>query len=329
VGAVRSLRAISILALLPALAWLGCKREEPRAEDTPSQAAPSTDGTDESQHKDGRPRVTRMLDWIDPDAVGVGFMRLPEDIDVAALSVVFALPPRAERVLFDVARIADDLDAIVLPDAPRPTTWLGREALAMLPVMSAGTYVIRPITKPRAEVEQHLVAGGMEARNRDGFDMLFPTGAFPYKIAFLSDDLLAFIPVKEIGSGLSPVTAARDLPPSDLERELTGVLDRERDALLELYVQGPLIHLDLDQEIAGVRFALRDWDNGGLDGSVLLQPVRDAEHARDALEKREVPHETNVIKALVRRVAYTVDGSFVTGRLQLTADDVRGIREAK
>jgi hypothetical protein len=199
----------------------------------------------------------------------------------------------------------------------------------MLPVMSAGTYVIRPITRPRAEVEKHLVAGGMEARHRDGFDMLFPTGAFPHKIAFLSDDLVAFIPIKEIGSGLSPLTAARDLPPSDLERELTSVLERERDALLELYVQGPIIHLDLDQELAGVRFALRDWGRGGLDGSVLLQPVRDAEHARAALEKREAPHETNVIKGLVGRVAYTVDARFVTGRLQLTADDVRGLREAK
>jgi hypothetical protein len=315
--------------MLPALAWVGCKKEEPPAEQAPSQAAFSATGTDDGQSKDGRPRVTRMLDWIDPDAVGVGFMRLPEDIDVTALSVVFALPPRAERVLLDVAGIVDDLDAIVLPDAPRPTTWLGREALAMLPVMSAGTYVVRPITRPRAEVEQHLLAGGMEARNRDGFDMLFPTGAFPYKIAFLSDDLLAFIPVKEIGSGLSPLTAARDLPPSDLERELVSVLDRERDALLELYVQGPIIHLDLDQELAGVRFALRDWSRGGLDGSVLLQPVRDADKARDTLEKRELPHETNVLKALAGRVAFTVDANFVTGRLQLTADDVRRIEEAK
>jgi hypothetical protein len=318
-----------IAALLLALGWPGCKKEEPRAEDAPSRTVPATGQTDESQRKDGRPRVTRMLDWIDPDAVGVGFMRLPEDLDVSALSVVFALPPRAERLLLDVARIHDDLDAILLPDAPRPFEWLGREALAMLPVMSAGTYVIRPITRPRAEVEQHLLAGGMQASNRDGFDMLFPTGAFPHKIAFLSDDLIAFIPVKEIGSGLSPLTAARDLPPSDLEREITTVLERERDALLEVYVQGPLIHLDLDQQLAGVRFALRDWGRGGLDGSVLLQPVRDPEKARDTLEKREAPHETNVVKGLVGRVAFMVEARFVTGRLQLTADDVRKLKEAK
>jgi hypothetical protein len=315
--------------MLSTLACVGCKKEEPHAEDTPTQAGWPASGIDDAEAKDGRPRVTRMLDWIDPDAVGVAFMRLPEDIDVTALSIVFALPPRAERLLLDVSRIVDDLDAIVLPDAPRPTTWLGHEAVAMLPVMSAGTYVIRPITRPREEVEQHLVAGGMEARNDDGFDMLFPTGAFPYKIAFLSDDLLAFIPVKEIGTGLSPLTAARDLPPSDLERELTTVLDRERDALLELYVQGPVIHLDLDQELAGVRFALRNWGRGGIDGSVLLQPIRDSQEARDVLEKREASHETNVIKALVERVAFTVDANFVTGRLQLTADDMRAIKEAK
>jgi len=324
-----SVRAMIIAALLPTLSWHGCKREDPQGEGAQPRVTSRAGETDDGKSRDGRPRVTRMLDWVDPDAVAVGFMRLPEDLDVAAVSVVFALPPRAERILLDVARIVDDLDAIVLPDAPRPTSWLGREALAMLPVMSAGTYVIRPITRPRTEVEQHLVAGGMQARDQDGFRMLFPTGAFPHKIAFLSDDVIAFIPVKEIGSGLSPLTAARDLPPSDLERELTAVLDRERDALLELYVQGPLIHLDLAQELAGVRFALRDWSRGGLDGSVLLQPVRDAEQARDVLEKRDAPHETDVIKGLVKRVAYTVEARFVTGRLQLTADDVRGLRETK
>jgi hypothetical protein len=303
---------------------LACKGtpEKPPSKAEPVATAGSAEATPQAP---ARSTAARMLDWIDPDALGVGLLRLPPDLDARALSVIFALPPRAERIVLDAVAIDDALDAVLVPGAPRPKAWLGPEAVVMAPVMSGGTYVIRPLRAPRNEVEGHLVAAGMLASDRDGFRMLAPTGALPWKVAFVAEDIVAFVPVREVGSGLSPLTAARDLPPSDMERELAATLEREPDLLLELIVHGPLLHLDLSPELAGFRFALRRFGGQGLDGRAVLQPMRDPEEVREALEHREAPLETNVVQALVERVAYTVEDRVVTGRLQLTADDVRAL----
>jgi hypothetical protein len=59
-----------------------------------------------------------------------------------------------------------------------------------------------------------------------------------------------------------------------------------------------------------------------------FQPVRDPADAAKALEERTAPLETDVIQGMVDRVAFTVEGEVVQGRLQLTPQDVEALREA-
>jgi hypothetical protein len=270
----------------------------------------------------------RMFDWLDPDAIAVTYSRLPPEIDPDPFSVVFALPPRVARMLRDVSGVADGLDAVLSPSAPRPDTWLGPQALASTPRLASGTYVLRPLTKPRAEVEAMLQDAGMQQSQVEGFSIYLPQGPFPWKVAFVEDDIVAFIPVKEIGSGLGPLTAGRDLPPSEVETELRKALQSDPNAVLELYAVGPLLHFDLGQDVLQLMMRVRPWDGDGLSVELRLQPSEDPDQAVATLENRKTPLESDQIQALVDRVAFTLDGPTVEGHLQLTSDDLSVLRGA-
>ncbi len=318
-GAVLS-RVAPLVAVL-ALACGSDKRSEADApsagEDTPTPAVPEP-----TKPAEPSTRASALLEWLDPDAVMVAFSRLPAELDADAFATVFAIPPKAARLLQDAAGIEEALDAVLPAEAPRPSEWLGPESLAMASMLGSGTYVVRPLVRPRAEVALLLQGARMRPQEVEGFTMLVPEGPFPFRIVFLRDDVVAFVPVREIGSGLGPLTAGRDLPAGAAERELVAVLEQEPDAALELYAAGPLLHFDLGTDLLQFAVRARKWQGGGLDVELRMQPDGDAASAADALAKRDVGLESAAIRALCGRVAFGIDGDFVEGRLQLTAEDV-------
>jgi hypothetical protein len=271
----------------------------------------------------------KLLEWLDPEAVTVIYSRLPDEIGTDALGVVFALPQKLTRMLRTSANIMEALDAILPLDAPRPDAWLGPESLVTISVVSSGSTVLRPLTRPRAEVQALLESAGMQPTVTEGITILVPQGAFPWKAAFLTDEVIAFIPVKEMGSGLSPLTAGRDMPPSDVSKALREVARNQPDALLELYAAGPIVHFDMGQDVLQLMLRVRRWEGGlsgrkshALDVEVRMQPSQDAHAAAETLEARKTPLETDQIQGLVDRVAYSVEADTVLGRLQLSPEDV-------
>ena len=80
-----------------------------------------------------------------------------------------------------------------------------------------GEAIIRPVRAGDRMREQEV----------EGFTMLMPEGSLPFRVVFLAEDVVAFIPAREIGSGLGPLTAGRDLPPGATRRELERASDHE------------------------------------------------------------------------------------------------------
>ncbi|WP_434414990.1 hypothetical protein [Nannocystis pusilla] len=162
---------------------------------------------------------------------------------------------------------------------------------------------------------------------------------FPWRLVFLADDLLGAFSLTEMGNGLSPLTAARDLPPSELTRTIGEVVAADPALLLELYVQGAMLHFDLSDNVGVAKLSLRRLvegdaarslprhDAAGIDGEVILQPLGNVAEAAAALEAR-VPAgaATDVLRDLYKAVAYTQDGPIVRGRLQLAADELTSLR---
>ncbi len=270
----------------------------------------------------------KLLNWLDPDAISVAWVQLPPNLDVDTFATVFAVPPKAGHLLSDVAEIEAALEAVLPNSAPRPSSWLGPESLAMTTRFGVGTYVLRRLIGSKDAAMATLLAARMRPQEVDGFTMLMPEGPLPFRVAFLGDDVVAFIPAREIGSGLGPLTAGRDLPAGSTERELARALEDEPDAPLELYAAGPLLHFDLGEDIVQFAIRARRWQDG-LDVQVRLAPDGDAAAAAAALGQRDVTLETDAVRALCNRVAFTVDGTFVEGRLQLTREDLATLTVAR
>lgn len=325
------------LALASLLVAPACKSKESQDDarsDAPEAAAEDSSEKVESTaiEDEAEPKTDaeRLMAWLDPQAVTVVWAQLPEQLDAEALSVVFALPPKVERVLADVTDVEEALDAILPPEAERPSEWLGRAALGMTPKVATGAYVVRPLTKPAQEVQALLASADLRETQAEGFTVMVPDGGpFPWKIAFLTEHVVGFIPAKEIGSGLDPLTAGRDFPPSEVEQELTKNLAEAPDTILELYAAGPLLHLDLGQDVNQMIMQIRPMQSPakGWDAQLQLLPADDATRAASTLESREAPLENDQIQALVERVAFVVDGPAVAGRLQLTENDLDLLQE--
>jgi hypothetical protein len=325
-------RNLKLAALALSLAMSACKKDDDKPtgdakaetktapQSEPSTKLPGGDAEAAGSVSD------RLLAWLDPDAVAVAWIDLPPGVDVDALSVVFAIPPKLEELLSDVHDIEEGLDAIRPLESPPPSEWLGPQALASAALVSTGTYVLRPLTKPRAEVEKLLLDSGMEKTDAEGFTILVPQNAFGWKAAFMTDDVIAFIPAKEVGTGLSPLTAGRDMPPSEVEGQIRTALKNETGVALEAYAAGPLLHYDLGQDVLQVALQARTWKGGGLDVAVRLLPGGDASQAVDKLSHRETPLESDQIQSLAHRVAFSLDGEAISGRLQLTETDMAVLR---
>lgn len=330
--------ALFAIALAMAGGALGCGNDsKPAADDgkapppTPADGPTQTPAGEAATESDAaatgaNAKLARLLEWLDPAAIAAAAVRLPDGVAFPALVSVFGIPPRGEGLLEAAAEVQQWLPSFVPKEHP-PSTWLGEPALAVMSAMSTSPTVIRPLTQPRDAVAAILDAGQFDKQTLEGFDIWYPKKSFPYRVAILDEAVVAFIPAREPGSGLSPLTAGRDMPSSDMQQQMEKAVAETPQLYVELFAAGPMMHFDLDPPLTGARFELVPFETGGVEGRILLQPERDPGTAVDVLEKRVPVGETDRIAALAKAVAYQLDGPFVVGVLQLPAADVKALGE--
>lgn len=320
---------------------LGCESAAP-----PGPAAPAEPAVASASPSPEPAAVTPsgpLITWLDPDAGSVVYSRLDAPHDLEAIGRLFAVPPRAAHLLRDLQGFEAGLAALMDGVGPAPSTWLRREALAYLPTLARGPYVVRGLSRPRAEVEALLQAAGLSREVVEGMATYSPlpasetepvpaealpshhapAEAFPWKIVFLADDVIGCFSLREIGGGLGPLTAARDLPASELELQLTKEFEEDPEMLLDLLSSGPMLSLDISDDVGAVRLGMRRWERSGLDGELILHPIGEPDAAAKELEARKPAHETDAVRELYDRIAFTAEAPVVRGRLQLTEADLR------
>ncbi len=290
--------------------------------------------------------VHPLMPWLDPDSGSAVFSRIDPAIDLEALGRLFAVPPRAGHMLRDIMAFRAGLGALMEGVGPAPETWLRDEALAFLPPLAHGPYMVFGLRRPRAEVEALLRAGGLQAEVREGMTTYSPLpggdappgpaealpvhhapmAAFPWRVVFLEDDVLGCVSLREIGGGLGPLTAARDLPASELEVNLSRSFDDDAEMLFDMVASGPMLSLDISDDVGAIRLGVRRWERTGIDGELILQPQGEPDAAVKQLEERKPALETDVVRELYARVAFTPEPPVVRGRLQLTEADLRLLR---
>lgn len=320
------------LALAVGLATAtGCNRDQGAA-DGPKREAPPNPPTPDPVTEPAAATPSdhgKLLTWMDPDAVSVAYLRLPGRLRSSATAVIYGLPPRAEDLLQAVTDLDHALDAVRHDGDPETETWLGTEALVTTGRLAQRPTVLHPLAAPREQVIARLEAIGLVRKEIDAFEVWEPERVFPYKVVLLDGDVAGFIPASEPGSGLPPLASARDMPPSDVETQLTTLLDAPDAPALALFAAGPMLHLDLDADVLAVRFEMRMGSDGGVDGQVALQLDGQLEESAKALEDHTAPEQSDRIQQMVQRTAYQVDGQVVAGRLQLTAADVALLYESR
>lgn len=336
-----SLRSVALGLVLacettPAPAPAPAEAPAPAAPEVVPEAAPAV--------------VHPLLPWLDPDCGSAVYSRVDPGVDLEAVGRLFAVPPRSGHMLRDIVAVRAGLAALMDGVGPAPATWLRDEALAFLPPIAHGPYMVFGLRRPRAEVEGYLRAGGLTAEVREGMTTFSPVpggqvgadgepvpaealpahhapmAAFPWRIVFLEDDVIGCMSLREIGGGLGPLTAARDLPASELEVNLTRSFAEDPEMLLDMVASGPMLSLDLSDDVGAIRLGMRRWDRTGLDGELILQPLGDPDAASKQLEDRKPALETDVVRELYERIAFTPEAPVVRGRLQLAEADLRLLR---
>ncbi|MEM9458271.1 MAG: hypothetical protein AAGF11_29110 [Myxococcota bacterium] len=324
-------RIAGMIALGLALGLTGCPGKGAQ-DDPPARQAPPNPPAPEPSPGANTPSANAasdpstagpLLAWLDPDAVSVAYLDLPQHLRSDAVAVVYGLPPRAEDLLQAVTDLDHALDAIRPTDSPATDTWLSPRGLVTVGRLARRPTVLHPLRVPKAEAIARLEALGLVREEDEVFEIWAPQRVFPYKVVMLEGEVAAFIPAAEPGSGLSPLAAARDQPPSDVETQLGALLSGPDAPTLALFAAGPMLHFDLSDDVLAVRFELRRASDGSLDGQLALQIEGDPAAAAKALEDRTAPEQSDRIQQLVERAAYVVDAEVVAGRLQLSAADAK------
>ncbi len=266
-----------------------------------------------------------LLTWLDPEATAIAYVRRVNELDLAAVGHLYAMPPRVTDLLERVDELDWSLSAMFPAEAPDPASLFAPETLAFRPGIGTGIYLVRKLLGPRKRLEE-LLGDRMIAGETDEIPMLKPRGAFGYRMGFMDDGIVAFIPAAEIGSGLSPLTAGRDLPASVVKTELTEMLEADPSVVVTAVAAGPMLHLDLDAQVARARIVLRRIKDGYDGEGALAMMLEDATPTAESLTARSAPLETDAMQALMKRVAFTASASVVDVRLQLSSDDVDQVR---
>ena len=302
----------------PAAASAGADAEAPADAAAAAESA-AGEGEGDAPAESATGTSGKLLRWLDPESVGATWVGRSHDLDADALATLYAVPPRAARMLRDIQFVDEGL-GIVLGTA-EAKEWLRPEVLAMQPAVARGTYVLRLLDAPRSKIEEALAEHEMTESKVEGFSLWEPDGAFPWRILLLDEETLAMIPIQEMGSGIGPLTAGRDLPASMLEQELNKAIAAEPNLVLELFAEGPFLHMDISADVGVVRLSLRQWQGSGLDANVLLQPLGDPATAAEELEAREGAVENDAMRELIDRIAFSAEPPVVLGRLQIPAED--------
>ncbi len=327
-------------------AALGLACEADRPAEPAVAAAPASDAAPVIAVPEAAPAPASphpLLAWLDPDSTTAVYVRITPELDLFALAELFAVPPRAAHMLRDLQNFEAGLTALIGDSGPKPATWLRPEALAYLPSLAHRAYLVRGLARPRAEVEAWLRAAGLAHATIEGMavyaplpptdpdaeampDHLAAAAAFPWRIVFLDDDVIGCLSLKEVGGGMGPLTAGRDLPASEIELQLTREFTEDPEMQLDMFATGPMLSLDISDDIAALRLGVRRWSRTGLDGELVMQPIGDADEAAKQLEARKPVVGTDTLRELYKRVAFTAEPPVVRGRLQLTAEDLRLLR---
>jgi hypothetical protein len=340
-------------ALALGAALVACEASRPAEPAAPTKAAAAPEAAPASEAAPAPAAAHPLLAWLDPDSTSAVYTRTAPELDVVALAELFAVPPRAARMLRDLRTFEDGLATLIGEHGPQPSTWLRPEALAYLPPLARGPYLVRGLSRPRAEVEDLLRAAGLAHATIEGMAVyaplpspdadadadaapaealpghLAPAAAFPWRIVFLADDVIGCLSLKEVGGGLGPLTAGRDLPASEIELQLTREFSEDPEMQLDMFATGPMLSFDISDDIGALRLGVRRWSRTGLDGELIIHPIGDAEAAAKQLEARSPKVATDALRELYRRVAFTPEPPVVRGRLQLTAEDLRLLRSSE
>lgn len=271
------------------------------------------------------PGFAKLLAWLSPDALAVTYDGLDERFDAATLSVVFAIPPKAADLLEERQTLDEALD-IVFDGDTESDSWIGVSSLAFTVALSKTPYIVRPLTRPAAEVEAFFEIAGFTHNEVEGYEVWLPSGSFPWRISLLEDDLVAFIPVDVPGAGLEPLTSAKEKEASVIEKELERAMTEDPTLALMLVSTGPLVHYDVSQTIGQTLFAMRKVPLGashGYEGQVQLMPTQDPDACAEDLRKRSHPEENAQVQALMAEVAFVVDQGAVSGNLGITPDKLK------
>lgn len=317
-AAVSTIRIPWVLGLTLAL---GCKSEEPSpsaaqtGEPVASEQAPVEPATAAPEvASPSAATLDRLFRYLPGESIAVCYDRLSKRFDPAVLEVVYALPPKAGDLL-DKRKLLDEGLTIVLDGDSAPEHWLSPTSLGFSLRIGKTPYFLRPLSKPAAEVEP-LLEQGFRKLDVDGVNVWRPTGAFPWRVALLDDEVAAFIPVDALGSGVEPLLAAREIEASAVEQEIGGALRQDPSLELVLASAQPHVHLDVDQSIAQVQFGLRRQGQG-YEGQVVLTPTESVDTCLDQLRARKHPEENQQVQALVAAVEFAAANGSVLGRLAL------------
>ncbi|MCA9709393.1 MAG: hypothetical protein KDK70_26365 [Myxococcales bacterium] len=255
------------------------------------------------------------------------------------------------RASFDRDAFHQALDAVRPHDAPPTETWLSLETLVDLGRLAQRPTVLRPLLVPREEAIARIEAMGLRRQEDEVFDVWVPERVFPYEVVLLEGDVAAFIPASEPGTGLSPLAAARDMPPSDVETQLGALLAALDDGRFEAARFDPVDaffrdNLRLyDGVVANSYLAWRDyelWDayyrvwvaalqvGTYLNGAQLMRHLESGDRA--VLERSRQPPFTSLLGTAVEPCRRMVDDADAWmqrfGRGEITAASAAaGVRE--
>lgn len=322
------------IALALALAAAACSspKSDPAADtkgDAPAkvEAADSADSAESAEPADAptnsSAEIEGMLAWLHPDPLTVVYDRVDQRLDPAVVNVVFGLPHKAGDLLTERATLDEALDIAFDEDA-KPATWLGGSSLGFTIALSKTPYFLRPRTLPKAEVDALLTANGFTADDFDGTQVWFPKGSFPWRIALLEGDLVAFIPVDVPGAGLEPLMTGKASETSEIESQLITAFREDPSIQLVMISGGPLLQFDVSQTIAQLQFGLaKDPVEGAYVGRVVFSPVDDVHACAKELQEREHPEENQQVQALLKAVQFEPVEEVVIGQLRITSDTLK------
>ncbi len=268
--------------------------------------------------------VARVLSWMDPDAKAVAILDAEIlTLDADSVTAIFALPPRAHDLWATPAELRWSMSVAQLDqlDANLIGPWL-----VVLPALSNAPYIVR-----RTKLAPVAVAAALESEfvvgEESGFQSYKPRGAFPYKIVQLERDMLVFIPAGELASGLTPLTAARDIPPTPLREELIAAFEGDPMLRVVLIAGGPMLHLRFDPLVARMRLTARKTEAGGLDVEAAMQLVDEsADQVATLLDKDGDATVSDALRALGKEAAFYAEGSSnVQVRFELDTSELRSL----